>query len=212
MPAWLLALVAPVAFVAAPAGAASDFAYTQKVGAGETALVVIDTRPLAECKQAALPGARCLPAADLLGPQRELPGERDLLWLFGALGLSGEEAVLVVGDTASSRDFVGGLLYLAGQRRVSVLDQRISPLLADGRALAPGQERGLLRTAVFTQPMRDALWLVHPREWDGVTGQTIQAPDAYSAIIRFTRHVAAGAAGGEPVRVGWHPITGSKHQ
>jgi thiosulfate/3-mercaptopyruvate sulfurtransferase len=190
--------------LAIPAWATGDLGYTAKVGSGET---VIDTRPLADCQRASMPGARCLPPADLLGPQRSLPTERNLLWLFGALGLSGEETVLVAGDTASGRDFVAGLLYLSGQRKVRVLDRPLTPLVAARPDAVAGETRALVRTAVFTAPMRDALWIVHPEDLDDRAGDTvILAADAYTAIIRFTRHVAAG----QPVaRVGWHPYAGN---
>jgi thiosulfate/3-mercaptopyruvate sulfurtransferase len=193
---WLSAL--GTLALAMPAWATGDLAYTAKVGAGET---VIDTRPLADCQRASLPGARCLFPAELLGPQRELPGERDLLWLFGTLGLTGAETVLVAGDTASGRDFVAGLLYLSGQRTVRVLEQPLSALLSSHAEATPGEARALIRSTVFTAPMRDALWLVHPQELAVTAGESaIVAADAYTAIIRFTRHVAAG----KPVpRVGW---------
>lgn len=190
MRVWWCAL----ALIAAPVSAAAELGYTQKVGAGET---VIDTRPLAECRQASLPRARCLPAADFLGPRRQLPSERDLLWLFGTAGLSGEEAVLVVGDSATARDFVAGLLYLAGQRQVRVLTLPLAPLLAQRQDAAPGMERGMVRSAVFTAPMRDHLWIVARHE---IGPDAILAHDAYTAINRFTRHVASG---GQPLRVGW---------
>lgn len=192
MRAWLPAL----ALIALPAWAASNFAYTEKVGAGETA--IIDTRPLAECKQATLPGARCLPVAELLAPQGQLPSERNLLWLFGTLGLTGEENVLVAGDSASGRDFIAGLLYLAGQRRVTVLKPPLSPQLAQRNDAAPGEVRGMVRSTVFTAPMRDELCIVNPRE---IVPGSITAPDAYTAIARFTRQVAGGTAA---VRVGWN--------
>ncbi len=202
MRAWLLACCLAVT----PAWAAGDLAYTGKVGAGET---VIDTRPLDACRRASLPGARCLPPAELLGPDRRLPGERDLLWLFGTLGLSGEEAVLVAGDTASGRDFIAGLLYLSGQRSVRVLDRPLTPLLAARTDAAPGTTRGLVREAVFTAPMRDALWIVRAEELAGAAdadAAPILAADAYTALIRFTRHVAAGRPA---VRVGWNLSSGS---
>lgn len=192
------ALLLATCLFAAPVRAGSDLAYTQEADVGE--VTIVDTRPLAECRQASLPGARCLPAADLLGPQRQLPAERDLLWLLGTLGLSGEERVLVVGDTASGRDFVGGLLYLAGQRQVRILDQAVTPLLIGVAGPSPGQGRSLVRTAVFTQPMRADLWLVHEREVSANGRKAILAPDAYRAIIRFARQVAAG---GPTVPVGW---------
>ncbi|MDP2811126.1 MAG: hypothetical protein Q8O34_13345, partial [Rhodocyclaceae bacterium] len=109
-------VAAVFAFVAANAFAAADFTYVPKVEA--SGAVVIDSRPLADCKRASLSGARCLPAEDFLGPQRRLPSERDILWLLGTAGLAGSETVLVVGQDATARDFVAGLLYLAGQKSV----------------------------------------------------------------------------------------------
>jgi len=190
MRAALLALT----LLTAPAWAANDFAYTHKVGAEDT---VIDSRPLADCKRASLPGARCLPASDFLGPQRRLPSERDILWLLGTAGLAGSEAVLVIGEDATARDFVAGLLYLAGQKSVHVLT---GPLPRLGNRSGGGQARGMVRGAVWTAPMRDSLWVLgadivrdkptlvdasgpKPTAADGV----VIADDAYQAIARFTQ-------------------------
>jgi thiosulfate/3-mercaptopyruvate sulfurtransferase len=182
-----------LAMIVAPAWAAGDFAYTQKVGAGET---VIDSRPLADCKRASLPGARCLPAEEFLGPQQRLPSERDILWLLGTAGLHGSETALVVGQDATARDFVAGLLYLAGQKSVRVLTGPL-PRLAGG-----GQERGMVRSAVWTAPMRDDLWVLgadilrgkpalldarEPGPQPTAAGGVVIANDAYQAIARFTR-------------------------
>lgn len=188
------AAVLALALFAAPAWATNDFAYTQKVGAGDT---VIDSRPLADCKRASLAGARCLPAEDFLGPQRRLPSERDILWLLGTAGLAGSETVLVIGEDATARDFVAGLLYLAGQKSVRILTGPMPRL--DGRS-GGGQERGMVRSAVWTAPMRDSLWVLgadivrdkptlvdasgrRPTAADGV----VIADDAYQAIARFTQ-------------------------
>lgn len=141
---------------AAAAGAAEDFAYVRAVPA-EAGLVVIDARPAADCAAKSLPGARCLPAADFLGPHNRLPNARDLLWLLGTAGLTGDEEVLVVGAEAQARDFVAGLLHVAGQRRVRVLAEPVGRLLAENAA--PGRGRGMIREAVFAAPMRDGLLL-----------------------------------------------------
>lgn len=199
MRVWLLAW----SLLATQAWAGGGLAYTAKVGAGET---VIDARPPEECRRASLPGARCLSPGELLGPQRALPNERDLLWLFGTLGLTGAETVLVAGDTASGRDFVAGLLYLAGQREVRVLERPLTPLLAARNDAAPGATRGMVRETVFTAPMRDALWIVHPGELAAAGETPVLAADAYAAIIRFTRQVASGKPA---VRVGWNLSAGS---
>jgi len=190
MPKALLAL----ALIAMPAWAANDFAYTQRVGAGAT---VIDSRPLAECKRASLAGARCLPAEEFLDPQQRLPSERDILWLLGTAGLDGSETALVIGQDATARDFVAGLLYLAGQKSVRILHGTVPRL--DRRA-AGGQERGMVRSAVWTAPIRENLWVLGadilrdkptlidvrgptPTATEGV----VFAGDAYQAIARFTQ-------------------------
>ncbi len=148
--------------LARPASAGDDFAYVRSLTdvSSRDAAVVVDTRALAECRARSLAGARCLPADDLLGPQRRLPSARDLLWLLGTTGLSGSEAVIVVGQDATARDFVAGLLYLAGQRQVRILVEPVARLLGAGAAAAAGRERGMVRETVFEAPMRDALWVL----------------------------------------------------
>jgi hypothetical protein len=184
-----------LAWLAAPVWAASDFGPAQKVSAGETA---IDVRPLGQCQQATLPGARCLPPTEFLGQRGQLPSERDLLWLLGTAGLDGSERVVVVGDNPSAREFVAGLLYLAGQREVRVLSAPLTPLVSTRSDAAPGQARALIRSTVFTAPMRDALWIVDQSELGEIPA--IVAPDAYTAIRRFARQLLDT---GQPVRVGW---------
>jgi len=151
-----LAALAMLLF-ALPAQSAEDFAY---VRAAEPGAVAVDARPLAACREKSLAGARCLPAADFLGPHNRLPSARDLLWLLGTAGLSGEETVLVVGQDAVARDFVAGLLYVAGQRSVRVLTEPVGRVLEQGAAAGPGRERGMIREAVFAAPMRDDLLLL----------------------------------------------------
>lgn len=145
--------------VAAAAGAAEDFAYV-RAAADAPGAVVVDARPLADCREKSLAGARCLPAADFLGPHKRLPSARDLLWLLGTAGLSGGESVLVAGQDAVARDFVAGLLYIAGQRRVQVLVEPVARVLAAGGDHSAGRERGMIREAVFEAPMRDGLLLL----------------------------------------------------
>lgn len=146
--------VVALMFVAVMAGAAEDFAYVRSatVADGE---VIVDTRALAECRAKSLAGARCLPADGFLGPHRRLPSARDLLWVLGSAGLSGGEGVLVIGQDVTARDFVAGLLYIAGQRRVRVLTEPVGRALEGGAVAGAGQERGMIRQTVFVAPMRD---------------------------------------------------------
>jgi len=145
----------------APALARADalFEYVRDVDTTPGAdRIVLDTRPAAACVERTLAGAHCLPAADLLGPHRRLPSFHDLLWVFGTVGLTGRETVLVVGERADARDFVAGLLFLAGQARVQVLAQPLRTL--EGRATAPGRQRGNTRRAVFQAALRDDLMVL----------------------------------------------------
>lgn len=142
--------------LAASALAAEDFTYVRTLPAKPGA-VVIDARALAACREMSLAGARCMPAGDFLGPHNRLPSERELLWVLGTAGLSGKESVLVVGQEARARDFVAGLLYVAGQHSVKVLTEPVVWALERGAAAGPGRERGMIREAVFEVPMRDDL-------------------------------------------------------
>ena len=140
----------------APSHAAVDFVYVRSA-VRDPGTVVVDTRPLEACKQRTLAGAVCLPAAIFLGPHRRLPNERDLLWLLGTTGLKGDETVLVVGQDATARDFVAGLLYLSGQRNLRVLMEPVGRLLESDIGAGPGRERSFAREKVFKAPMRDEL-------------------------------------------------------
>lgn len=153
-----LLVCALCAVPALAAGADTDFGYVQEAGPALAAgAVPIDTREARACLERSLAGALCLAAAEFLGPHRSLASWRDLLWLLGAAGLHGSEAVLVTGDAPAERDFVAGLLYLAGCRRVLVLAKPVSRVLARGAAAAPGSPRAFARAVVFEAPMRDAL-------------------------------------------------------
>ncbi|MDA8384263.1 MAG: hypothetical protein M0037_14635 [Betaproteobacteria bacterium] len=83
-----------------------------------------------------------------MGPHHRLASFRDILWVLGASGLSGRETAVVAGDDPVRRDFVAGVLYLAGQSRVAVLTAPLTPLIARGPA-APGTTRGMFRNPVY---------------------------------------------------------------
>ena len=119
--------------------------------------IVVDSRPLAACQARSIDGARCLPSATFLGPHRRLAALPDILWALGTAGLTGEETAVVVGEEPSARDFVAGILYLAGQRQVAILRAPVS-LLRD--SFGPGTPRGMVRESVFRAPVRDHLWVL----------------------------------------------------
>lgn len=153
----LLALIAGAA-----AAATSDFYYIDDAApllrSGAT---VVDARPVDACSERSLKGARCLPPAEFLGPHGRLAAIPDVLWVLGTAGLSGEETVLVVGEEPAARDFVAGLLHLAGQRRVAVLRAPLSRTVGlPPESFAAGAARGIVRERIFRAPVREDRWLL----------------------------------------------------
>ena len=144
-------LVTGLALAASPTVPAAPAYIDRAHLAGHT---IVDSRPLDACTARTLAGALCIPAGDLVDAQGRLAAFRDILWLFGTAGLDGHESVAVVGEDATARDFVAGVLYLAGQADVVALKEPVSRVL-EGAAAGPGAARGLVRDKVFMGPMRD---------------------------------------------------------
>lgn len=123
----------------------------------ETYDAIVDTRPLASCQQSSLPGAICLPVEDVLAPNRRLANWSGLLWLLGSANLTGSEHVLIVGHRADRKQFIAGLLLLAGQRRITLAGSAVSELIKPNPRPSPGATRATSRTRVYTAPMRSEL-------------------------------------------------------
>lgn len=151
---WLLGLAAAITLVAgrAEAARAAEIGYVD--AAPSVAHVTVDVRPAAQCLSGSLPDARCLPAADVVGPHRRLPNVSGLLWLLGSAGLDGSEHVLVVGDDGKDRELIAGLLHLAGQHRVSILTRPVTAMASAGGEPQRGRPRSLTRELIFQAPMR----------------------------------------------------------
>lgn len=126
--------------------------YRQSAGGHEEAIV--DVRPEAACRDGTLPRARCLPVTELVGPLRRLANLSGMLWMLGSAGLTGDEHVLVVGERTEQKELMAGLLYLAGQRQISVLVPPVTGS-AGTAGLHPGQPRSRTREVVYTAPVRD---------------------------------------------------------
>ncbi len=116
--------------------------------------VIVDARDAARCETASLSGARCLPVHDMLGPHKRLANFSGLLWLLGTAGLTGDENVLVIGDQGRDKEFLAGVLYLTGQRKISVLTPPLTSL-PDAK-LSPGISRSKTRENVYRAAMRDS--------------------------------------------------------
>lgn len=148
----LCALAIAFAMQDAHAAATLDFVKDAAALRGAT---VVDARAQSACLQRSIRGAHCLPAADFLGPHGRLASFRQIAWLLGTAGLSGDEHVLVAGDDPVERDFVAGMLYLCGQRKVSILTVPISSgagLAAD--RMGPGEPRGMTQRPIYGGTVR----------------------------------------------------------
>ena len=111
--------------------------------------VVVDARPGPECLKATIPGALCLSLDNVLNVKGRLANMRDIRWLLGSFGLSGNEYVVIFADETVRRDGMATVLYLAGQARVSRLDQGVAVELV-GR----GRSGALSREVSFSQKVR----------------------------------------------------------
>lgn len=115
---------------------------------------VIDLRDEKSCMDGSLLHARCLPLGHFIDPTGKAIGFHALRWLLGTVGLTGEESVLLIGESEAAAQKVGVLLHRAGQQRVLMFDK---PFRAQANA-SPGMSRSISRETVFTAPMRDDLY------------------------------------------------------
>ena len=83
--------------------------------------VLVDARPLEDCRESTLSGALCFPMNKVLSDSGRLANMRDFRWLLGTYGLTGSENVVVFADQPAHRDVVSVLFFLAGQSKVSRL-------------------------------------------------------------------------------------------
>ncbi len=156
--------------------------------------VIIDTRPLASCRQSSLPAAICLPVEDILAPQRRLANWSGIQWLLGSAGLSGNEHVLVTGQRPARREFIAGLLVLAGQHRVTVLDSPVVEMLPGTHQ---GTARSTTRTRVYAVPMRSDL-IVLQSELLELTGTSAVLLDGRSEDAYYGVSINAARGGHIP--------------
>ncbi len=153
-----VAAVIALALALAPAAAsAAQLKYVASARGLLGRVIVVDARAQPACLAKSVRGAHCLPAADFLGPHGRLASFRQIFWLLGTAGLSASEHVLVVGDDPTERDFVAGMLYLSGQREVSILAQPVSKGAGLApEALGPGTPRAMTRNPVYQGTVRGA--------------------------------------------------------
>ena len=132
------------------------FGYTDHASNLIGSVTVVDARAEDACLHYTVRGAHCLPAADFLGPHGRLASFREIYWLLGTAGLSEQAHVLVVGDDPTERDFVAGMLYLCGQRKVSILTIPIARGAGLEQAqMGQGTGRGMTRNPIYQGVVRE---------------------------------------------------------
>jgi len=124
---------------------------------------IVDVREVSECKKSTLLSATCLSVEDLMASRQRLANFSGLLWKLGTIGLTGSEHVLVVGNNVARKDTVAGILHLAGQSKISILDLSISEL-TDSKStwsFSKGIIAPSTRTQVWQRPMRSDRIVLH---------------------------------------------------
>lgn len=149
---WFATCLATAIVMAVGAGGNAMAGSIASVGPVPSGAVVLDLRAEEDCMRGSLPAARCLPASSLFGGEGAAPVSfHPLRWLLGTVGLNGEETVALLHDDLDQSWSVAGLLLLAGQNRVHVIEA------AQTSAAYPGSPRSLSREVVYTAPLREDL-------------------------------------------------------
>jgi len=166
--------------------------YATNVSDAGTVDRIIDTRSQASCRKSTLADAICIPVEDLMAPQQRLANWSGILWLLGSAGLSGDERVLLIGEKSPRRDFLAGVLLLAGQRQIVVLRQPLSELLANKVDPAKGVVRASTRTQVYSAPMRSELIVLRDELQQLIQGDVVlldgrTEAEYFGTVIRAAR-------------------------
>jgi len=111
--------------------------------------IVVDVRSLENCEEASLPGAKCIPLDKLLGSNGRLANLRDIRWLLGTAGLTGEETIALFSLSDKQRDAATAIFFLAGQRKVLRLGNIPMQALS-----AKGAETALSRVSFYSAIVR----------------------------------------------------------
>ncbi len=115
------ALIAGLAFVNSHTTLADELIPTVSSLTAPADVVFVDAGTVAKCLKAARPGALCLSLDRVLNPEGRLANMRDVRWLLGSYGLTGDERVVIYADDEKTRDAMAAIFYLAGQDQVSRL-------------------------------------------------------------------------------------------
>lgn len=117
-------------------------------------MTLLDARDIKVCQSSSVKGAKCLPANTFYSKNGQLASFSDIRWAFGTANIKETDNVLVFADKPQDRNFLAGLLFLAGQHKITYWKGKTSEL-QNLLGKASGQSRGILRTHIYSGIMRD---------------------------------------------------------
>ena len=145
----LVTLIAGLAFLNSHTTLADELIPTVSSLNAPADVVFVDAGAVATCLKAARPDTLCLSLDRVLNPAGRLANMRDVRWLLGSYGLTGDEQVVIYADQERTRDAMAAIFYLAGQDQVSRLNDGPQVNLT-GRGIAGA----LSRRALFVGEVR----------------------------------------------------------
>ena len=143
-----LVLVCMAGTVVAQVSAADQFPVVE-IDSLPNETILIDVGALDSCREASLPGAKCIPLDKMLGRNGRLANLRDIRWLLGTAGLTGEETIALFSLSDKQRDAATAIFFLAGQRKVLRLGNIPMQALS-----AKGAETALSRVSFYSAIVR----------------------------------------------------------
>jgi len=160
-------------------------------------MVLLDARDLKTCQTSSVAGSRCLPASNFHSKEGELASFYDIGWAFGTANLKESDNILVFADDPQDRNFLAGLLFLAGQHKIAYWSGKTAKLQAI-LGKATGKPRGILRSHIYSGLMRDG-YIVLPN--DPVSSSRLLVIAKESPVTSIAAFAQTLAEGNEKARV-----------
>jgi len=141
----------------------------------------IDTRDLSKCKFRTIQKSKCIPINGLINKDNII-SFRDFYWLLSVNNLNHLDEVVIFGKTMKEAKLFAGMLYLAGHKKIYLLDMAIKDIYKKFK-LGKGMERGLFRTKIYEGKFQSHLIL---------SEKNLSTESQRSNIINFVNSIIDG--------------------
>ena len=159
-------------------------------------MVLLDARDLKACQTFSVKGANCLPAKTFHSKSGQLASFNDIRWALGTASLKETDNVLIFADKNEDRDLLAGLLFLAGQHKITYWNWKMSEL-QNLLGKASGQSRGILRTHIYSGIMRDS-YIALPNEIGALQNSGWQL--ATTSALKLNNEMKLLITGSPPIK------------